>query len=208
MLPVLLLTAVAAYLCGSLPSGLLVGRARGVDIRALGSGNIGATNVFRTVGKGWGVLTFLADAGKGVLAVSLGFFLAGKFAPGLNPAVAGIAAAVCCILGHNFPVWLKFKGGKGVATSLGVVIGLVPLAAAIGLGVWVLAMLLTRYVSVASIAGAVAVPVAVALRSASPDKMPLLVFSIVAALLIVVRHKANIRRLLAGTEHRFGKKKP
>jgi glycerol-3-phosphate acyltransferase PlsY len=207
MIVVLILTTVAAYFCGSLPTGLLVGKARGVDIRKLGSGNIGATNVFRMVGKGPGILTFIVDAGKGVLAVVLGHLFATKFGPGMNPAVAGITAAVVCILGHNFPVWLKFKGGKGVATSLGVLIGLMPLSAAVGFGTWLIVLALTRYVSVASIIAALSVPVATGCLPATRGNIALLVFAILAALLIVVRHKTNIQRLIAGTEHRFGKKK-
>lgn len=203
MLP-LFIIALAGYLAGSIPSGFLVGRARGIDIRQHGSGNIGATNIFRTLGKKYGIFVFACDALKGAAAVLAGGHFAGRH---FSPAVAGILGAVACILGHNFPVWLKFKGGKGVATSLGVVIGLVPLAAAVSFGIWAVVFFASRYVSLASIIGAVAVPVTVAFTARGADRAPLLIFTSLAALLIVARHCPNIRRLLAGTEHRFGKPK-
>lgn len=203
MLPYFII-ALAGYLLGSIPSGLLIGRARGIDIRQHGSGNIGATNVFRTLGKKWGVFVFFCDALKGVAAVLAGAHFAGRH---FSPTLAGIVGGVACILGHNFPVWLKFKGGKGVATSLGVVIGLVPLAAVIAFAVWTLVFFVTRYVSLASIIGAVVVPAMVAFTAHGAEKTPLLIFTSLAALLIILRHRSNIQRLLTGTENRFGKPK-
>jgi len=207
------------YLLGSIPVGFLVGKAKGIDIRQHGSGNIGATNVFRTLGKTYGIFVFICDALKGVFAVRLGILLNSHIplsvenpsgfidAHYLSMAVAGIIGGVACILGHNFPVWLKFKGGKGVATSLGVVFGLVPLAAAIAFAIWAAILFTSGYVSLASIIGAIAVPVIVAFTASPLERTPLLIFTCLAALLIVVRHAANIRRLLNGTENRFKKKK-
>lgn len=209
--------ALAGYLLGSIPTGFLVAKSRGIDIRRHGSGNIGATNVFRTLGKKWGVFVFLCDALKGIAGATAGAWMARHAAPPiagaahgccLSFAVAGIAGGIACILGHNFPIWLKFKGGKGVATSLGVVIGLAPLAAAVASTIWAIVLFVSRYVSLASILGAVAVPVTVAFTARGADKAPLLVFTSLAALLIVIRHRTNIQRLLTGTESRFGKPKP
>jgi len=203
----------AGYLLGSIPVGFLVARAKGIDIREHGSGNIGATNVFRTLGKGYGIFVFICDALKGVGAVFLGRMIYECFntpLPGSHYYVSpwiGILGGIACILGHNFPVWLKFKGGKGVATSLGVVIGLVPLAAVISFAIWASVLFTSRYVSLASIIAAIAVPIIVAFTASPADKTPLLVFTMLAASLIVLRHRANIQRLLNGTENRFKKKK-
>lgn len=194
-----------SYLLGSIPTGFLVAKAKGVDIRTQGSGNTGATNVFRVLGKKPGIFVFICDALKGFVAVWLCWHY---FANGhLSPALTGILGGIASILGHNFPLWLKFKGGKGVATSLGVVIGLVPLAAGAAFIVWAIAFFVSRYVSLASLLAAIAVPATVAIDPATRSKMPLLIFAIIAALLVVVRHKTNIQRLIAGTENRFGKKK-
>ena len=219
------LIAIAGYLLGSLPAGYLIARAKGIDIRKHGSGNIGATNVFRTLGKPWGILVFVIDALKGVLAVCL----AAKYVyyhpvvwshvvttePGIvtsvtkpfPPAAAAIIGGIAAIIGHNFPVWLKFKGGKGVATSLGVLAGLAPLAALIAFIVWALVFFGTGYVSLASIVAALIVPVAANFTASPDEKTPLICFTSVAALLIVLRHRPNIRRLLNGTENRFRKNK-
>ena len=204
MATTLLFIALAGYLLGSIPTGLLVGKARGIDIRKHGSGNIGATNVFRTLGKKFGIFVFVCDLLKGVGAAVMGAHFAGLH---FSPALAGIVCGVACILGHNFPVWLKFKGGKGVATSLGVVFGLMPLAGAVAFAVWGAVLFVSRYVSLASIVGAIAVPVTVAFTNHGADRMPLLVFASAATLLIIARHRANIARLLSGTENRFKKKK-
>ncbi|HWB60237.1 MAG TPA: glycerol-3-phosphate 1-O-acyltransferase PlsY [Chthoniobacteraceae bacterium] len=216
---------VAGYLLGSIPTGWLVARAKGVDIRKQGSGNIGATNVFRTLGKGPGIFVFVCDALKGAGAVWVAMQILSHHSIVLSDevshegggvsevirflpaAMAGIIGGIAAIIGHNFPVWLNFKGGKGVATSLGVVIGLAPQAAAVAFAVWVLVFFLSRYVSLASIIAAIAVPVTIALREHGGSRQTLLVFTSLAAFLIVVRHKENIKRLLNGTENRFGKKK-
>ncbi len=202
-----LLAATIGYLLGSCPNGLLVGRARGVDIRQHGSGNIGATNVLRVLGKGWGYLVFALDALKGFAAVRLAFALASTLNPG-GPyrEVVGIAGGLACILGHTFPVWLRFRGGKGVATSAGVLLGLMPLAVISVFLVWLIIFKATRYVSVASIGAAFALPffVALYLRIKMLTGASLLPFSILIAGIVIWRHRSNIQRLLHGKEQRFG----
>ena len=220
VIPYLAAIIFISYLIGSIPFGFLVGRLRGVDVRKYGSGNIGATNVFRILGAKWGVLVFFCDAGKGVLAVLLAKWLAGHFPAdlrhgpafylepvGVPPVVGGIIAAIWCIVGHSFPVWLRLRGGKGVATSAGVMFGLLPLASLTGFVVWVIVFYSTRYVSIASLAGACALSLAVLVIPGDPDRWPLFVLSVVAVLLIFWRHRANIERLRNGTEHRWEKKK-
>ena len=203
-----ILTAVAAYLLGSIPSGFLVGKARGVDIRSLGSGNIGATNVFRFLGTPAGVLVLLADALKGWLAVSVAATCLGSWAyPGAGSLAAEwfrIVAGVCAVLGHNYTCWLYFKGGKGIATSAGVLVALVPYALLIILGVWIIVFGLSRYVSLASICASISLPFATAITGCS---LTLIVITSAMTLLAVYKHKSNIKRLIDGTEHRFVGKK-
>ena len=200
-----------SYLLGSVPSGFLVARARGVDIRAVGSGNIGATNVYRCIGKGAGIFTFACDILKGLAPVAL-LPLAAVHGAGLSPArsvAVGILCAAAAVAGHNWPVFLKFKGGKGVATSAGALLGLAPAAMGIGLCAWLLTFLLTRYVSVASIAAALAVSAAAWVLRADNDFLLPAALTLLAAL-VVWRHKPNLQRLAKGTENRFefGRKKP
>jgi len=220
-----------SYLLGSIPSGLLISLSRGIDIRKHGSGNIGATNVWRTMGKGWGSLAFFCDAFKGWLAAFAAIWLLAHFpivthhstplviktmTRKLSPEYGGIAAAIGCILGHNFPVWLRFKGGKGVATSLGVIFGMMPLAALIIFAIWGIVFKLSRYVSLASLAAAVSLPVVVlGLMSWWPRQAWGAVngwgnfyFAVAATFLLIKRHTPNIRRLMDGTELRFGTPKP
>ena len=201
---------VLAYLLGSIPTGLLVARIKGVDIRKVGSGNIGATNVSRTLGKPWGILTFVGDALKGLVpALLFPKFAGADAAAAWGPAWAGslgILSAMAAILGHNFSIFLRFKGGKGVATSAGALLGIAPAAVAIGLVVWALFFYTTRYVSLASIVAALTIPAAGWLLYR--DGGPLLPWMLtVLGLLVIVRHKANIQRLLQGKEHRFEKKR-
>ena len=202
---ILLVSLLGGYLAGSIPFGFIVSRARGVDIRKHGSGNIGATNVLRTLGKKWGVLVFTLDFLKGLAAALLATWFAG---PDLA-ARMGILAGVGCILGHNYPVWLGFKGGKGIATSAGVLFGLAPLATAIALTVWTASFFATRYVSLASIIAAATLPTMAGIlqwvQRGSLDAV--FWFAAIAAVLAIWRHRPNIRRLLDGTEHRFEKKK-
>jgi glycerol-3-phosphate acyltransferase PlsY len=211
-----------AYLLGSIPSGLLVSRSQGMDIRQHGSGNIGATNVWRVMGKKWGLIVFLADLLKGLAAVVLAQWIAahwpiqvpaprGRTAADFFPAdYAGIAAALGCILGHSFPVWLRFKGGKGVATSLGVIIGMMPLAALLDFALWALVFKTSGYVSLASIVAAAALPVIVVafLFAGWLHGWGHFFFAVAAGMLVIRRHRENIKRLVAGTESRFGKPSP
>lgn len=196
----------AAYLLGAVPAGLLVARARGMDIRTVGSGNIGATNVFRSVGKPWGILTFIIDALKGWIPAAL--FPLVQDAP--YPALAGLAYGCAAIIGHNWPVYLRFKGGKGVATSAGMVLGVAPLAVGAGLAIWLILFGITQYVSVASIGAALAVPIAGWFLYYDPHRWILPSALTVLGALVVWRHRSNLQRLAQGTEHRFGnhKKQP
>ncbi len=198
----------AAYLLGSIPFGyLLVRVVRRQDVRATGSGNIGATNVLRAGGKGLGMLTLLLDLCKGYVAVVLAMHLAARGAEGGREQLSLAAAAgIAAVLGHVFPVWLRFHGGKGVATAMGVFLALAPRAALASLGVFLLVVVLTRFVSLASIAAAAIFPVFVLLWT--PSRPPMLVAAAVfIPLLILAKHHANIRRLLAGKESRFGSRK-
>lgn len=204
MLNPVIISSLLGYLLGSIPFGLLVGKVRGVDIRQHGSGNIGATNVVRVLGKKWGILVFVLDALKGLMAVVVAMELAGGRGSA-SAGVVGIAAALACVLGHNFPVWLKFKGGKGVATTAGVLVGLLPWSALIAFLSWVVVFYSTRYVSVASMVAAVVIPVSVWVLERQAT--PLFWFSVVVAVLGLVRHRSNFKRLLEGTEPRFQKKK-
>jgi len=200
------MVVLGAYLLGAVPFGLLIGKLKGIDIRRHGSGNIGATNVLRVLGKPLGVVTFSLDALKGFVPAFFFPAMASWWgAPGLDPAVLSVSCGAAAILGHNFPVFLGFKGGKGVATSAGVLIGIAPQAALAGVLAWALVFFVFRYVSLASIIAAIAVVVAGWLLYR--DGHPALpgVLTILCALAIY-RHKENIKRLLAGTESRFGKK--
>jgi glycerol-3-phosphate acyltransferase PlsY len=202
-----LLIAVLSYLLGSIPFGYLVARLKGVDIRQHGSGNIGAANIARVMGKNWGYVVFLADFLKGFLAVKLGFLIATYFQ--LSPVLGGIVAAIACILGHNYPVWLGFKGGKGIATSAGAILALFPPLVFVLFGVvWVAVFLIGRYTSLASMSAAVALPIGVLLLVArtGSDFWLLFGFAILVSALAIWRHRTNIARLLSGQENRFGKK--
>jgi len=202
-----LIIAVGSYLLGSIPFGYLAGRFCGIDIRMQGSGNIGATNVLRVLGKKWGYAVFLLDFLKGWLPVKLA--LGWGIALMVHPASApGALAGLCALIGHSFPFWLGFKGGKGMATSGGVIIALFPGAFLIGIGVWILVFLTTRYVSVASIAGTVTVPsVLVVMYLLHRADWLGVAVSLVMAVLIIWLHRGNIGRLRAGTEPRFERNK-
>jgi len=205
-----IITAVVGYLLGSIPTGYLVARAKGVDIRTVGSGNIGATNVFRVLGKPAGIFVLAADGLKGWIACgvaasfTLGLFSTQNSSSTPSHELAGIFGGVAAILGHNYTCWLKFKGGKGIATTAGVFVGLAPMAFGVALGVWVVVFAASRYVSVASIAAAVALPAAVWLSGAG---IVLKIISTAVGAMAIYKHKANIQRLRAGTENRFGAKK-
>jgi glycerol-3-phosphate acyltransferase PlsY len=203
MRPVLVL--IAAYLLGSIPFGYLIVRAKeGADVRATGSGGTGATNVSRRAGKLAGVVTLLLDAVKGALAVLLArWLLTDDF--GVNWWVA--AASFLAVLGHCFPVWLGFRGGKGVATGVGVFLSLYPLAVACAAVIFIIVVALTRYVSLGSILATAAFPLFVWLLSLyfnqRADLAPVITAAIIAGALIILMHHANIGRLLRGTESKF-----
>jgi glycerol-3-phosphate acyltransferase PlsY len=193
-----------AYLLGSIPSGYLMGRIRGVDIRRAGSGNIGATNALRVLGKPAGIFVMIVDGLKGYAACAwatdLVLNLCGVSGdPGLHRVLAGIAA----VLGHNYTCWLNFKGGKGIATSAGVYFALSPISAAIAVASWVLVLAVTRIVSIASITAAVVLPVSVWIWHPS---LLLKIVTTLLGLMAIYKHKGNIQRLRAGTEPRIGQK--
>jgi glycerol-3-phosphate acyltransferase PlsY len=205
-----IVTAVVAYLLGSIPAGYLAGKARGLDIRTVGSGNIGATNVFRILGTKAGIVVLVVDGLKGWAAAAWVPDLVHKcLAPSeawdqQTQEYSRIIAGMIAILGHNYTCWLKFKGGKGIATSAGVLAALVPLTFVIGLAVWIVICLATRYVSVASIAAAAVLPL-VTWGVGYSNRM--IVITAVVGALAIFKHKANIQRLLKGTENKFGGKK-
>jgi glycerol-3-phosphate acyltransferase PlsY len=197
-----------SYFAGSVPTGFLVAKAKNIDIRKVGSGNIGATNVFRYLGKPAGIFVLLADALKGWVAVAL---ISRVLVPGIFHVSdlvqierLSICGGVAAVLGHNYTCWLRFKGGKGIATSAGVLIALVPWALLIILAIWIVVFALTRYVSLASIAASVALPFAT--WATAHSGLMILVTACLAAL-AVYKHKTNIQRLLAGTENRIGSKR-
>ncbi len=219
-MPVLayIVVAVAAYLLGSIPTGFLVAKAKGIDIRAAGSGNIGATNAMRVLGKPAGIFVLLVDCAKGYVACA---FLPPLVWNWLAPHYSGLfqyfhdtsvenqtkyylVAGICAVLGHNFTCWLKFKGGKGIATTAGVYLALAPTALGIALIVFILALLFTKYVSVGSIAAAIALPAAIWILP--PHDLILGTVTTALGLMAIYKHKSNIQRLMAGTENRLGKK--
>ena len=201
-----IVVALGAYLLGSIPFGFLAAKAKGIDIRNVGSGNIGATNAMRVLGKPTGVLVLLLDALKGYAAVAWLPILVLKFSNGstVDPETLRIVAGIFVVLGHNYTCWLKFKGGKGIATTAGVYLALAPWAVLVGLVVFILAVIVTRYVSVGSIAAAVALPVTVWIMT--PHNVFLGIVSTALGSLAIYKHKSNIQRLMAGTENRLGKK--
>ena len=213
MLGASLLIAVASYLLGSIPMGyLLVRTFRHQDIRAVGSGNIGATNVLRSGGKGLGAATFLLDMLKGSAAVWIAPHMAAALlsAPSLDLSSQRYfqaVAALWAVLGHMFPLWLRLRGGKGVATGFGVFLVASPWAALAAISVFFLFVWLTRYVSLGSILGAASFPLFAWFTVAGPRPPVFITVQCAVAFLIVVKHHQNIRRLIAGTESRFGARK-
>ena len=218
-MPVLcyIFVALGAYLLGSMPFGYLAARARGIDIRKQGSGNIGATNAMRVLGKPIGIFVLLLDVLKGFAACA---FLPPLLFNWLAPQFSGlfvrfqneppelqtrlfVVAGICAVLGHNYTCWLKFKGGKGIATTAGVYLALAPWPLLIASVVFLLAVASTRYVSVGSIAGAAALPAAVWLMT--PRNVLLGVVTTALGALAIYKHKSNLQRLRAGTENRLGR---
>jgi glycerol-3-phosphate acyltransferase PlsY len=205
----LALLIVGSYLVGGIPFGYLVARARGVDILKTGSGNIGATNVGRVLGRGFGIVVFLLDFAKGAVPVWVAGRVAASYPDDSILAwgrLGEVAAGLAAFLGHLYPVYLKFRGGKGVATGAGVVSVLVPYAALAGLTAWVATMAATRYVSVSSIVAAIALVITRWLRTPAPfsgTHWLVSTFCLVAAILVIAKHRANIARLREGSENRF-----
>jgi glycerol-3-phosphate acyltransferase PlsY len=212
-----ILVAVGAYLLGSIPFGFLVARARGIDIRSVGSGNIGATNAMRVLGKPAGISVLLLDVLKGYAACA---FLPAPISNWLAPHFSGlyvlfqdlpvelqtrfyVVAGIFAVLGHNYTCWLKFKGGKGVATTAGVYLALAPWPLLIAFAVFILAVVVTRYVSVGSIMAAIALPAAVWIMT--PHNILLGVATTALGALAIYKHKSNIQRLMAETENRLKK---
>jgi len=196
-----ILTALLSYLSGSIPFGYLLVRIfRGEDIRATGSGNIGATNVSRKSPK-LGILTLVLDALKGLVPVMLALSCA--HGSGEDPYVLASLAAFCAILGHIFPIWLRFRGGKGVATGLGSWIGLAPKGVLVMVIVFVIMVALFRYISLGSITAAAIFPAAARLLHDYHETPAVLAFMAASSLLIITKHHRNIRRLMAGTESKF-----
>ena len=223
-----------AFLCGSVPFGLIIAKAKGINIRDHGSGNIGATNVLRVVGKKYGITCLLLDALKGfipvVIAVNLiqitgknvGLFHIGGLdvsalllpaAEQFKGQLVHVLTALAAVLGHNYSPWVGFKGGKGIATSAGVLLALMPAGVGLLIVVWLVVFLISRYVSLASIIAAAALPLITIYGSWFHGRIadgtwnkPLFSFSLVIAILAIWKHRSNITRLLAGTEHRFTRK--
>lgn len=211
----LLLILVLSYLIGSIPTSILAARwLRGIDIRQHGSGNAGATNVFRTLGKGPGLAVMLIDLLKGVSAVGLGAYLrVGPEPAFFYPNGGGwlmVLAGTAAVIGHIYTVYAGFKGGKGVATGAGVVVALAPVPVLVGLGLFTIIVATTRYVSLASMAAAASLPLTQLMREwvfGVEVSAPTMWFCIAVPFLIFFTHRANIGRLLHGTESRVGKQK-
>ncbi|MGB2714344.1 MAG: glycerol-3-phosphate 1-O-acyltransferase PlsY [Vicinamibacterales bacterium] len=189
-----MLTVLLGYLAGSVPFAFLLARRAGIDVRFAGSGNVGAANVFRTAGAGRAIIVMILDIGKGALAVAFAFLMTASV-----PLTAATGAAA--VVGHVYPVWLRFRGGKGVAVAAGVFAVLAPLATLTAVSVFLLFVSVTRYVSLGSVAATIALPPAAWLTGAP---IAVVVTTVGVAALIVFRHRTNIRRLRAGTERRMG----
>src|SRR5262245_14864254 len=205
----LVVCLVGSYLLGSIPFGYLAGRLAGIDIRQSGSGNVGATNVVRVLGKLYGYPVFALDVLKGFVAAKISMLLA----PGLpaewgSPEIFGILGGMSSVLGHLYSPWLGFKGGKGVATSAGALLALAPLATLIGIGIWAIVFWLTGYVSLASVTAAIILPFAIFVINwqNQNDRKSLVYASTCVAAIVIWRHRSNLCRLIRGTEPRFTRK--
>jgi glycerol-3-phosphate acyltransferase PlsY len=198
-----------SYLVGSIPFGYMAGKIRGIDIRKIGSGNIGATNVVRTLGKRYGYPVFVLDVLKGFGAVKMSMSIATDARPDWgSPEIFGILAAIASVIGHSFPLWLKFRGGKGVATSAGALFGLMPLATLIAVMIWISVFWFTRYVSLASIVTVAALPLVILImtRLNRIHGNALFYSSLGIAAVVIWRHHSNLSRLMRGAEPRFTRK--
>jgi len=197
----LILFTLIAYLVGSIPFGLLIAKSKGIDIRTQGSGNIGATNVLRVIGKKWGFITLFLDLLKGFIP-SFFFPLFLKQNTDL-----GVLFGIASILGHTFPIYLKFKGGKGVATSAGMLLGVAPVAMGIGFLTWGICMLITRYVSLSSILAAISIIITIWIKEEYQQNRVSQIVLTLIAILVIWLHRTNIQRLLKGTENKINIKK-
>jgi len=207
---------IAAYLLGSVPFAFIIAKAHGKDLRTIGSGNIGATNLARAVGRQWGYLCFALDVLKGLIPMVIAGLVIGT---AHDPILLSLwlAVGIAAVLGHVFSIFLAFKGGKGVATSFGVALGLWPyftLCALVALTVWAAAVLIWRYVSLASVCASVTFPIALVLGILTAPGWnlaglwPLLIAAVMIPILVILRHRANIQRLRAGTETKIRQKHP
>ena len=195
------LTAIIlSYLLGSIPTSFLIGRLKGVDLRRQGSGNVGATNAFRVLGPLPGVISLIFDIGKGAVAIIVLAKICGPQLTGWVKILIGLSV----IAGHNWTVFLKFKGGKGVATSAGVFLGLAPAALAFSVLVWLIVVAISRYISLGSILAAISLPIFIWWRG---NERAVILFGLLISFLIVIRHRSNIGRLIKGEESKFGQKK-
>lgn len=194
-----------AYLLGAIPTGYLLARIKGVDIRKVGSGNIGATNVYRCIGKSWGILTFVLDFLKGYLPAVIFPILYQRWGVEISGAHLSLLCGCLAVIGHNWPVYLRFRGGKGMATGAGALLGFAPLAMLIGVICWLVFFLATRYVSLASILAAVLIVACSWWFYRGQILIPIALS--VMGVIVIWRHKTNLQRLLAGTEYRFEFKK-
>jgi len=203
-----LAAAAGAYIIGATPFGYLAGKMKGVDIRQHGSGNVGATNVIRVLGKGIGLPVFALDMFKGWISVMLARWIV--TGAGLDSTWPEILAGVMAVMGHNYTFWLKFKGGKGIATSAGVLLALLPIPLGVAFLVWVILFFTTRYVAVASIGASLMVGIVPAVLHfwRGAPAMPLVWFGAILGVMGVWRHRSNMQRLMNGTENRFTKKTP
>jgi len=198
-----------SFLLGSIPFCYLAGKIRGIDIRKIGSGNIGATNVVRVLGKRYGYSVFVLDFLKGFGAVKISMSIATDARlEWASPEIFGIFAAIASVVGHSFPVWLKFRGGNGVATAAGALFGLMPVAALIAVIIWISIFWFTRYVSLASVGAAVALPIVILImtRLTQIHGKALFYSSLCIAAVVIWRHHSNLSRLMHGSEPRFTRK--
>ena len=219
MYPIFAIAIVGAYLLGSIPFGILIAKAHGKDLRKIGSGNIGATNIARALGKKWAYICFALDVLKGMIPMlAVMPFATSKSAQGNEVTALLLWLTVGCvaILGHIFPIYLKFKGGKGVSTSFGIALGLWPyysVCALIAITVWIVVVLIWRYVSLASIVASVTFPIMLTAMIFLKSEWefstlwPLLIPAVVIPVMVIIRHRENIQRLLSGTENKIREKK-
>jgi acyl phosphate:glycerol-3-phosphate acyltransferase len=200
----LILPIVIGYLIGSIPFGLIAGKIKGIDIRKVGSGNIGATNTVRALGKTWGAMVFFLDMIKGAIPVWIAAYLISSPTPIFTKGTFMILAGLAAVIGHMFPIYIGFKGGKGAATGLGVLLGITPDLFVIALIYVIICMVVTRYVSVTSMSGVVLLSI---LMFTFHKPTEYVVVTIIVAILMIYKHIPNIKRLINGTEPKIGAKK-